>query len=48
MAATRCCGGFAAVSPAGRRYRSIAAAAGAQQQHGTQQQMRAVSRCQLT
>ena len=32
------CGGFAAVGPSGRRYRSIAA----------QQQMRAVSHCQLT
>jgi len=51
------CGGFAAVGPAGRRYRSIAARRvcrdidrSVQQgrQHGTQQQMRAVSRFQLT
>jgi len=35
-------GGFAAMGPAGRRYRSIAAWL------GPQQQMQAVSRCQLT
>ena len=40
-AATRCCrGGFAAVGPAGRRYRSIAS--------WRSQQMQVVSRCQLT
>ena len=48
------CGGFAAVGPAGRRHLSIAAVAGrrgskpAAQHRGFQQQMRAVSRCQLT
>ena len=46
------CSGFAAVGPAGRRYRSIAARP-APQQHGAQQrsaqqQMRAVPRLQLT
>ena len=45
------CIGFAAERRAGRRYQSIAAAAGGQQQpatkHGAEQQMRAVSRSQL-
>jgi len=43
------CGGFAAVDPAAMRHRSLAArpAAGSQQ-HGAQQQMRAVPRCPLT
>ena len=51
--ARRCCG-FAAVGPAARRYRSFAArpvgrrSAAAAPQHGAQQQMRAVPRCQLT
>jgi len=36
----RRCGGFAAAGPTDSRYRSIA------QQHGAQQQMRAVTRCQ--
>ena len=44
--ATATCGGFTAVVPAGRQYRSIAAAGDGAQQHGSQQQMRAVSRCQ--
>ena len=43
-ATSRCCGWFAAVGPIGRRYWSTAVAAGA---HGTQQQMREVSRFQL-
>jgi len=48
-AAHHCCG-FAAVGPTSRRYRSIAAQclAAAKPQHGTQQQMWAVPRCQLT
>ena len=52
-AARRCCG-FATVGPAARRYRSITArpadrwTAAAATQHGAQQQMRAVPRCQLT
>ena len=46
--AAAACGGFAAVGPAERRCRSIAAADNETQQHGGQQQMRAVSRCQLT
>jgi len=42
--------GFAAVGPASRRYRSIAArrSAAAAPQHGALQQMRAAPRCQLT
>ena len=45
---------FAAVGPEAKRYRSIAArpagrrSAAAAPQHGAQQQMRAVPRCQLT
>jgi len=49
--AAAACGGFAAVHPAARRYRSIAARPVPQQhgpQHGAQQQMRAVKRLQLT
>jgi len=49
--AAAACGGFAAVRPAARRYRSIAARPVPQQhgpQHGAQQQMRAVPRLQLT
>jgi len=47
------CGGFAAVGPADRRYRSIAArpaqcCSSTRPQHGTQQQMRAVLCLQLT
>ena len=51
-AAATACGGFAAVGPAGRRYRSIAAQPARPpfgpypQQHGGQQQMRAVPRLQ--
>ena len=44
-------GGFAAVGPVGRRYRSIAARQAPQQhgpQHGAQQQMWVVPRLQLT
>jgi len=46
--AAAACGRFAAVSPAGKRYRSIAAAGDGAKQHGGQQQVRAVSRYQVT
>jgi len=50
--AAAACGGVAAERHAGSRYRSTAAAAvrpaAAAPQHGAHQQMRAVSRCQLT
>jgi len=42
------CGRFAAMGSAGRRYCTIAAAGDGAQQHGGQQQMLAVSRCQLS
>jgi len=50
--ATAVCGGFAAVGPAGRRYRSIAERPvrriSTAPQHDAQQQMRAAPRLQLT
>ena len=50
-AAEHCCCGFAAAGPLASRYRSTAARpalASATLQHGAQQQMRSVPRCQLT
>jgi len=50
-AAEHCCCGFAAVGPLASRYRSTAArpaSASATLQHGAQQQMWSVPRCQLT
>jgi len=49
--AAEACGGFAAMGPVGRKYRSIAARrrrSSTGPQHGAQQQMRAVSRFQRT
>jgi len=47
MPAAAACGGFAAESPVGKRYRSIVAWP-AKEQQSKQQQMRVVSRLQLT